>query len=96
MYIDDVLVVGRTFEEHLENLRKVLERLRVAGLRLKPVKCIFAGSKVVYLGFVVSRESTKGGSCEELSSATRCEGTSFISGTCFVLSKVHFWVFSGG
>ena len=38
-YIDDILVVGSTFEEHLTNLETVLERLRGAGLRLKPAKC---------------------------------------------------------
>ena len=55
VYIDDVLVMGKTFEEHLANLMEVFERLRAAGLRLKLVKCIFGGDKVVYLGFVVSR-----------------------------------------
>lgn len=34
VYIDDVLVIGQTFEEHLTNLRAVLQCLREAGLRL--------------------------------------------------------------
>ena len=55
VYIDDVLVIGRTFQEHLGNLREVFQWLRSAGLRLKLNKCLFAGSSVVYLGFVVSR-----------------------------------------
>ena len=56
VYIDDVIVTGKTFEEHLANLKEVLKRLRAAGLRLKLTKCFFAGSRVVYLGFVVSRD----------------------------------------
>ena len=56
VYIDDVLVIGKNFTEHLDNLRKVFSRLGAAGLRLKPVKCTFGSSKVVYLGFVGSRE----------------------------------------
>ena len=55
-YIDDILVMGATFSEHLENLRKVLERLREAGLRLKPSKCHIAKKEVEYLGYVVSGE----------------------------------------
>ena len=35
IYIDDVIVFGRTFEEALKNLETVLERLRIAGLKLK-------------------------------------------------------------
>ena len=56
VYINDVLVVGKTFEEHLTNLKEVFTRLRQAGLRLKPNKCLFRGDQVVYLGYVVSRE----------------------------------------
>ena len=32
VYLDDILVVGRTFQEHLNNLKEVIERLRYAGL----------------------------------------------------------------
>ena len=42
VYLDDVLVIGRDFEEHNRNLAEVLERLQLAGLRLKPEKCKFA------------------------------------------------------
>jgi len=56
VYLDDVLVVGQTFEEHLSNLREVFGRLKEAGLKLKPSKCHLAKSQVAYLGYVVSRQ----------------------------------------
>ena len=54
VYLDDVLVVGRTFGEYNDNLAKVFQRLRSAGLTLKPKKCKFAQLEVCYLGHVVS------------------------------------------
>ena len=36
IYIDDIIVYGKTFEEALKNLENVFERLRQAGLKLKP------------------------------------------------------------
>ena len=56
VYLDDILVVGRTFEEHLQNLETVFQRLKSAGLRLKPEKCCFASRKVEYLGYIVSEQ----------------------------------------
>ena len=54
VYIDDVVVVGWTFDEHLQNLKAVFERLRQAGLKLKPSKCVFFQRSVQYLGYIVS------------------------------------------
>ena len=56
VYLDDVLVHSRTFEEHLCRLRAVFERLRTAGLKLRTEKCQFVRSEVPYLGHVVSAE----------------------------------------
>ena len=56
VYLDDVIVVGRTFKEHVENLGVVLQRLREANLRLKPTKCALCRDEVLYLGHIVSRQ----------------------------------------
>ena len=56
VYLDDVLVLGNSVEEHIANLRKVWSRLSQAGLRLKPSKCKLFQKEVKYLGYVVSSE----------------------------------------
>ena len=48
-YLDDIIVYGATFEEHLDNLHLVLDRLRVAGLKLKPSKCKLLQRKIRFL-----------------------------------------------
>lgn len=59
VYLDDILVFGSTFEEHLGNLRTVFDRMRQAGLLLKKKKCHFALSSLTFLGFVVSDHGIK-------------------------------------
>ena len=52
VYLDYILVVGRTVSEHLAYLRSVLQRLREAGLKLKATKCSFMQTQE-YLGHIV-------------------------------------------
>ena len=40
-FLDDVLVLGKTFSYHLVNLADALSRFREHGLKLKPKKCLF-------------------------------------------------------
>ncbi len=56
VYLDNVIIVGRTFTDHLQNLQAVFDRLRKAGLKLQPAKCALFQHQVVYLGHIVSRE----------------------------------------
>ena len=49
VYLDDLLVFSETFEQHLEHLHRVLERLREAGLKFKPSKCHFICQEVQIL-----------------------------------------------
>lgn len=49
-YLDDILIGGKTEEEHLKILDEVLSRLENAGLRVKQRKCEFMKSSVEYLG----------------------------------------------
>ena len=55
IYLDDVIVFGHTEEEHLERLRVVFKRFREFNLKLKPSKCSFFQSEIMYLAHHVSR-----------------------------------------
>ena len=39
VYLDDIVVIGRTLAEHNQGLENVLERLEAAGLKLNAKKC---------------------------------------------------------
>ena len=56
VYLDDIIVLGRSFDEHLENLGIVLQKLKDANLRLKPAKYALCKTEVTYLGHKISRE----------------------------------------
>ena len=59
VYLDDILVMSRTPEEHEKHLRTVLEVLRQHKLKVKLSKCELNRPELHFLGHVVGREGVK-------------------------------------
>ena len=59
VYLDDVVVFSRTFDDHLRDLRLIFNRLFEAGLKLKPSKCFFCCTELLYLGYLITPEGLK-------------------------------------
>lgn len=55
-YLDDLVLATPTFEEHLELLRDVFQRLREANLKINPEKCQFCRTELRYLGHVINSQ----------------------------------------
>lgn len=58
-FLDDVLVLGKNFEDHLQNLEEVLCRFREHNFKLKPKKCAMFRRKAKFLGKIVSGDSVE-------------------------------------
>jgi len=52
-YLDDLLIMSKTPEEHLSHVRKVLQLYAENGLKINPEKSFLFQRKVTYLGHVV-------------------------------------------
>lgn len=59
IYMDDLLVYSRTFEQHMENLEQCLIRCRQHNLKLRPTKCLFFQEKIPFLGHQVSGDGVE-------------------------------------
>lgn len=58
-FLDDILVLGMNFEDHLKNLAETLDRFKQHGLKLKPRKCVLFQREVEFLGRIVSSNQLK-------------------------------------
>lgn len=50
---DDRHIFGRSAEEHDKNLRHLLDRTRLKGIRFNPEKCIISVSEVSFFGHII-------------------------------------------
>ena len=53
IYIDDVVLKSKGYQEHLADLRKALECTRKHGLKMNPNKCAFGVLAGQFFGFMV-------------------------------------------
>lgn len=56
VYVDDIIVMGKSIDQCVDRLEHVFDRLKEAGLTLKPSKCNFFKKSVSFLGHVVSEQ----------------------------------------
>ena len=59
IYLDDLTVFSKKRKDHMEDLRRVLQRCREHGISLNPKKSIFCVTKGKLLGHIVSQEGIK-------------------------------------
>ena len=56
LYLDDIVTYGQSFQQALERLEEILQRLKAAGLKLSPKKCNLFQRSVTFLGHEVSEK----------------------------------------
>lgn len=59
IYMDDMLLATRTWEDHKRLLREILRRLATRGLLLNLKKCKFCCEELDYLGYAVNAEGIR-------------------------------------
>ena len=70
VYLDNIVIPGKSFEEHLHNLQSVFECLRQVGLKLNPDKCAFGWEQVTFIGHIVSKNGVATGPSKTTKVAT--------------------------
>lgn len=55
-FVDDILVVSKTFDEHMQHLDVIFNKLKRANLAINKEKCEFIQSKIKFLGHIISAE----------------------------------------
>jgi transposase InsO family protein len=59
IYLDDLIIFSKTYEEHIERLEMIFQRLEKHNLKLSPKKCSFFQRRVKYVGHIVSENGVE-------------------------------------
>jgi hypothetical protein len=57
--LDDILVYSKTYNDHVRDIRKVLQALADTKIKIKPEKTEFHKKEVKFLRYIMSREGLK-------------------------------------
>lgn len=89
VYLDDILVSGKDAQDHVKNLRSLLQRLDEKGLRCNKAKCCFAQPTVEYLGHLLSREGIAKG--PKVDAVVKMPAPTDVSSLKAFLGQVQFY-----
>ena len=53
-FVDDIIILTLTWQQHIDTLQALLQRLREANLTVKPVKCFIGFASIECLGHMVN------------------------------------------
>src|SRR3984885_8277484 len=59
VYLDDIMIYSKDFEEHTKHINKVLSKLRENNMIIKLKKCKFGERNIEFLGHIVGRDGLK-------------------------------------
>src|SRR5437763_1473763 len=59
VYLDNIIIHSKTFEQHLKDIEEVFGKLREAKLMSKESKCEFCASEIKFLGHIVGKDGRK-------------------------------------
>ena len=59
IYLDDIIIFEKSFEEHLSRLELVLCCIKEAGLKIKGSKCRFFQKRIHFLGHIISKDGVE-------------------------------------
>ncbi len=59
VYLDDILIMSKTPDQHLVHLRRVFEKLREYRFQVKLSKCKFLKDQIKYLGHILSKDGVR-------------------------------------
>ncbi len=59
VYLDDILIFSSSLQEHVQHVRRVLQKLLENGIFVKAEKCAFHAQSVPLLGYIILSEGTR-------------------------------------
>src|SRR5438270_7067607 len=59
VYLDDIIIHSKTFEQHLKDIDEVFGKLRDARLMSKENKCEFCAPEIKFLGHIIGKDGKK-------------------------------------